>query len=188
MKRLFFALDLSEEVRGGLASLCNRLEHHLPTARWVRPDLMHVTVKFLGNTPDDLIDDVIEAGCSATAGASVCRLEAAGLGAFPKARNPRIVWAGLIGDIGPLVKVVDRLESALEPLGFLPERRQFSPHVTLARARRGKRLPSLEKLMTKHGDSTFGLLNVSQLVLFESELTRTGPIYTTAARFPFGES
>ena len=188
MKRLFFALELSEDVREGLMLVRRRLQHHLPSARWVRPELMHVTVKFLGNTPEDLIDEVTEAGTVAVAGTSACRLEAAGLGAFPKARNPRVVWAGLRGDIGPLVQVVDRLELGLESLGFPREGRVFSPHITLARARRGKRLPSLEDLMTKHGDSTFGLLEVSQLTLFESELTRTGPIYTVEARFPFAGS
>ena len=184
MKRLFFALELSDEVRDGLEQLRVRLQHHLPDARWVRPELMHVTVKFLGNTPNDQVGDVIEAGLAAVEGAGVCRLEAAGLGAFPGARRPRVVWVGLRGDLSPLARVVQHLETALEGLGFPKERREFSPHITLARARRGKRLPSVADLIAKQGDSTIGLIAVSKLVLFESELTRTGPIYTAAAHFP----
>ena len=139
MKRLFFALELSDEVRDGLEQLRTRLQHHLPDAHWVRPELMHVTVKFLGNTPDDQVGDVIEAGLAAVEGAGVCRLEAAGLGAFPGARRPRVVWVGLRGDLSPLARVVQHLETALEGLGFPKERREFSPHITLARARRGGR-------------------------------------------------
>ena len=184
MKRLFFAVDLSEEVRAGLALLGARLEHHLIGARWVRPELMHVTVKFLGNTPDDQLGAVVEAGAAAVAGAPACRLEVAGLGAFPKPGRPRIIWAGLKGDCGPLEQVVDRLESSLEELEFPRERRGFSPHVTLARAGRGQRLPSMVDLIAKHGDWTVGPFTVSHLTLFESELTRTGPIYTEVSRFP----
>ena len=184
MKRLFFAVELSVEVRAGCARLAGRLEHHLGGAKWVRPELMHITVKFLGNTPEDQVADVVEAGFAAVRGAAACRLEVAGLGAFPKPGRPRIIWAGLRGDIQPLAEVVDRLESALEELGFPREKRGFFPHITLARARRGQRLPSMVELAAKHEDSTLGSLSVSHLTLLESELTRSGPIYTEAARFP----
>jgi len=182
MRRLFVAVEIPDGIRALLARLGESLGRVLPEMKWVDPANLHVTVKFLGNTPEEQVPQVKALIARAVAGVAPTTVEVAGLGAFPTLRKARVVWVGLHGDLGPLEELVARLDAGLAPLGFEPEKRRFAAHVTLGRSRRGRRPPDLERVCLPTADA-LGCCRVEEVVLVESELTRTGPIYTALERF-----
>ncbi|MHB1414216.1 MAG: RNA 2',3'-cyclic phosphodiesterase [Chloroflexota bacterium] len=141
--RTFIALELPEPARNYLARAQNDLqrmarEHNLSLGRalkWVEPEGIHITLKFLGQTDATLVDSLEEAIRQAGAGRPEANLQIAGFGAFPNPRQPRVLWVGLMGDTSGLQEIQRVIEAKVEALGFPPERRPFSPHLTLARVR-----------------------------------------------------
>lgn len=130
--RLFVACPLPEDVKRGLASIQDDLGRQgAPRLRNVRPEGIHVTLKFLGSVQPDRVE-AIRAALEHVVEPFELRLTVDQLGGFGGARM-RVVWAGLAGDIEPLVALAARAEAALEPLGFAREKRPFAPHITLAR-------------------------------------------------------
>jgi 2'-5' RNA ligase len=136
--RSFIAIELPEEVRGGLARLRNELkrnEHKF--VKWVNPDGLHLTLKFLGNIPSKRVTEIINVIEEVTQGVSAFHLEISGLGAFPSLRQARVFWVGIGGEVDKLSKLQQNIDSALAVLGFAKEERPFVPHLTLARLRPG---------------------------------------------------
>src|SRR5436305_9919717 len=134
--RLFFAIDLPREVQAALGSL--RPPDNLAWARdyrWVEPSLMHVTLAFLGEQPPDRLDQLKEIGAATAAGCKPGDVSLGGAGSFGPPRAPRVLWVGLLGNLGHLREVQTRLADALRTAGFGIEDRAFSPHITLARRR-----------------------------------------------------
>src|SRR5579862_2857826 len=129
--RLFVALDIPEAVRTSVAALVARLRPLCPDARWARMEGVHVTLKFIGETPEEKLE-AIEAALANVPTAAPVAVKFRGAGFFPNARRPRVLWAGVEG--GPELSALAReVDSALAPLGIPREDRAFSPHLTLAR-------------------------------------------------------
>lgn len=180
-KRLFVALPLPVPAKAELAALVHVCRRHASFVRWVRPEQLHVTLKFLG--------DVEEADERAAIGA----LEALGerasfqfnlahVGAFPDRRRPRVIWTGIEAgsdDVASLAGEVDRL---LARVGFEREARPFSPHVTIGRLKDGGNLESLWNAMT--ANTFVGMhCTAAEVLLVHSTLTPRGPIYADVASF-----
>jgi 2'-5' RNA ligase len=146
---------------------------------------MHLTLKFLGNTPEDLVPRIREAARSVASGLNGASLVVAGLGAFPDAQRPRVLWVGLHGDVDVLAHAALGLSDALEPLGFPEDARPWAPHVTLARARTGVRMGPVSGIAQDFARTEFGRFTASEMVLYRSELTPRGAVYTALDRFPF---
>ena len=134
--RLFVAVTLPPEVRDVLAGVIGRLRAaDLRGVRTVAPEGVHITLKFLGNVDADRVPTLSEALSAAGEGAAPFRLALQGLGAFPEGRAPRVLWAGVGGDADALGALARRVDDACAGLGFTRERREFSPHLTIARLR-----------------------------------------------------
>lgn len=132
--RLFVAVDLPEDVRADLGRLQEDFRSRdLSDLRWVRPEGIHLTLKFLGETPAKRVTDIQSALAAATEGHIPFRLSLGAPGAFGNKRGPRVLWIDVTGDVERLRELQRSVEQAMTGLGFPPEERDFSPHLTLAR-------------------------------------------------------
>jgi 2'-5' RNA ligase len=187
-RRLFVALEPPEPVRRRLAVLADELRRGAGRAgddvRWVPPENVHLTLQFLGAVPEERVAAVEAALRDAAAGARPLSLSLHGAGGFPNARRPRILWAGLEGDVAPLADLVRELGLRLGRLGFPPEERPFSPHLTLGRARDGHGAPGLAGALARAARIEPTPWRATELVLFESHLSPKGPRYEAVARAP----
>lgn len=162
-----------------------------PAARdvaWVAVGNLHLTLKFLGAVPQTRIDSV--AGALTDAGREVSPFEARihGLGAFPSAGRPRVVWAGVTDGASQMTELARRVDAALAALGFAPDDRPFSPHVTLGRVRRPGRDPALTDALERATAREFGRVPVPSVSLMRSELGPRGARYTELATVRLGGS
>jgi 2'-5' RNA ligase len=149
---------------------------------WVAPANIHLTLKFLGETPLTQCAVIAEALSDVAGLHSQFTLYTTGLGCFPNPRKPRVIWAGLGGDIDALLRLHQSVERALAQLGHPPEQRSFSPHLTLGRVRRDASRAELERLGIVIGNSAPPApvrWAVTELSLYRSELKPGGPIYTS---------
>lgn len=178
MIRLFVALPLPEDVRDRLA----RLASGLPGARWVPPENYHVTLRFIGEVPEDTAHDVDAALDMVSASPFPVTLD--GMGTFGSGHRMRTLWAG-VAPSEPLRHLRDKVESALVRAGLPPEERKFTPHVTLARlgdTPQGR----LADWMAGNGMFTAGPVSADRFVLYESVLGRGGSAYHALRDYPLG--
>ena len=151
--------------------------------RAVKPidaDDLHLTLKFLGETEPGLIPQLSDCIQAAIANHSAFSMQLMGLGAFPHVRRPSVIWVGLHG-AEPLIELAGALEQLVEPLGFEPERREFHPHITVARIR-SKPPVDLAAMLDEEQVTDFGTADVSSIELYQSELRREGPRYTVLSK------
>ncbi|MEI7554808.1 RNA 2',3'-cyclic phosphodiesterase [Candidatus Chlorohelix sp.] len=188
--RCFVALELPPILKQELATLIVELQHidQSRKVRWVRPDGIHLTLKFLGDVAASRLPEIISVTKNALAPVQPFSLIAAKLGVFPKADAPRIIWVGLDGNLKALAAAQHAVEQNLVPLGFAPETRPFSPHLTLGRvpdigAEDKRRLG--QALQTFSGKSSFGHFRFEEAVLMQSTLLPEGAIYSPIAHFKF---
>ena len=151
----------------------------------VDPDNLHVTLKFLGNTDVNLVPDVCSLLEQAARAHGPCVLTVSGLGVFPHAQRPNVVWAGLEG-AQTLVALAADLETGLERHGFARENRPFVPHLTLARVK-AKPPESLRDLLSRHAKTQFGTATIDRVELIRSELGPEGSRYTVLAAASLGD-
>ena len=137
--RTFVAVELPDQVRAAIGSaqaeLRGALGARAGAVRWVDPAGAHLTLKFLGDTPESAVPGIEVALRAALAGASAFALRTGALGCFPSGRAPRVLWLGLDGELEPLTAARGAIEAAIAPLGWPTEARPFSPHLTLGRLR-----------------------------------------------------
>jgi RNA 2',3'-cyclic 3'-phosphodiesterase len=147
-------------------------------------DNLHLTLKFLGDTDPDLVPEIgsLLAQKAAAHRGQPCVITLTGLGVFPNAQRPNVLWAGIHG-AEMLVALAEELETALEPLGFARERRPFVPHLTLARVK-AKPPESFHDVLNRHAKTQFGTVAVTEVALMRSELEREGSRYTVLATSP----
>ncbi len=185
--RLFVAIELEDGVRRALSDVQDELRKRgLSGVRWVRPDGIHLTLKFLGETPAGQVPAIQQALASAVVGVSPHQLTLAGLGAFGSKRSPRVLWVGLQGDTETLVALQGQVDRALESAGFPRESRPFSAHLTLARVRpesaSGAALVVAEVLSSVRVAQA--ALDVREVSLMRSQLGAGGAVYSRLDAFP----
>jgi len=180
--RSFIAIELPEEAKIGLGKLRNELERTEYTfVKWVNPEGIHLTLKFLGNIPFKQVAEISEAMEGATQGISPFYLEISGLGAFPNLKQPRVLWVGISGELDKLLGLQRNIDSALSPLGFTKEERPFVPHLTLARIREraspGERRTFGELVVSTSFEDKYHFA-ADAINLMRSQLAPAGAIYT----------
>jgi 2'-5' RNA ligase len=192
--RCFVAIDTPAELKERVSALIARMRgmEGGRKVRWVKPDGVHLTLKFLGDVPAEQIAEITAALASgiAEAGSAAFDLSLGGLGSFGKPGAPRVIWVGVGGDKATLNKLQQAVEKALNPLGFVPEERGFNPHLTLGRVPELGReeRAALSRLLDRYTNSPevqFGRFSVSEAVLMESDRRPDGAVYTPIAHFPF---
>jgi 2'-5' RNA ligase len=181
--RLFVALEIPSTVRENLGALLQKLREISAQPRWVRPENLHVTMKFLGAVSPEKID-AIRQGLSSLHSDSPVKLEFRGLGFFPNEKRPRVFWAGM--NASPNLKILAAdIESAVEKFGIPLGERPFSPHLTLARLQPPWLPEKLRAAIQQDQTREFGTLETRQFQLIESKLKPSGAEYTTLESFTF---
>ena len=181
--RLFVAVDIPEDVRGSLAGLAIKLRTPFQSARWAHIEGLHITLKFIGETPAEQLE-MIESALAAISSRAPIFINFCGVGFFPNARRPRVFWAGIESN-PQLTELRAAVDVALEPLGIPREARVFTPHLTLARFHAPHSLDSLQAAIDKIGPLEFGSATLKEFHLYQSILKRGGAEYTRLAIFSF---
>ena len=184
--RCFIAIDLPAGIQRALgeqqAAFRAALARPDAEVRWTRAEGIHLTLKFLGGISDRQVAEVTEALAS-LGPFERFPVEVKGFGFFPGARRPRVFWVGVEAPAA-LVELAGRVEAAMEKLGFTPEQRAFTPHLTLARFKSPRPQPALEGLAQERAGLSLGRFEVSEFFLIESKLSPHGAEYSKVARFP----
>jgi 2'-5' RNA ligase len=194
--RIFIGIDLDPEVRARISRFLEGIESFAPDARWVRPESLHVTLKFIGEQTAEQVEAVTQR----LRWVESCGFEirAGGYGFFPTAKAPRVFWVGI--HAGPqLAALAERVDAATAKLGVPLEERAYSPHLTLARGggrsgsprwRKGDGpnalFAALEKRVAAMGELDFGTMTAREFILYQSQLSPGGSKYTKLQRFPLG--
>lgn len=181
--RCFVAVELPEPVRQELGRLAGEFRSRVRDVRWVRSDRMHLTLAFLGDVSADFVEQARPGLESAAAGHAAFEAGMGGLGAFPSSRRARAVWAGMATGADRVQALQRDVVRALQPIGFVPERRPFTPHLTLGRLRVPGDVGTICRLQFASSPFT-----VDRVVLFRSVLRPEGPEYTALATFPLAAS
>ncbi|MBN2099322.1 MAG: RNA 2',3'-cyclic phosphodiesterase [Dehalococcoidia bacterium] len=190
--RSFIAISLPDDVRAELTSLEYKLKaRQHPFVKWVDPESMHLTLRFLGNVAIDYVPEIAGAMSRVAYAHPPFKLQVAGTGAFPNWQRPQVVWVGVGGELDRLNDLQNGLESELSPLGFPPESRLFSAHLTLGRLRDRvtpddrRRFAEFAQMVEFKTGLSF---DVSAIRLMKSQLTPSGPIYSELAVAELGSS
>jgi RNA 2',3'-cyclic 3'-phosphodiesterase len=180
--RLFVAFDIPEDIRDAVERAVAPWRERYPRAKWVPKPNQHVTLKFLGATWPRLVEWVRDSVGQAARANERARTRVTGLGAFPNERRGRVLWAGLDDDGRPLARIAASLDEGLSR-EFAPEKRAFTPHLTVARFEPPVELQGLE-------DATFESepFDVDRIVLYRSHLRRPAPLYERLATFGLADA
>lgn len=192
--RLFVALDLPAGAKAALAAAGKELQGLLPAGvRWVNPEGIHLTLKFLGATEAGRVDELLAALEEAAAAGEQMPfpLHLDGLGVFPNYREPRVIWAGVGGDLDSLAKAQRRVEQAMARLGFPEESRAFRPHLTLGRVRDGVAPATRRQIGDIMASQAAALApeyewQAGEIHLIRSNLTPQGAVYTPLGSAAWG--
>jgi 2'-5' RNA ligase len=193
--RIFIALDIDDAIRKRLQLFMDGVRGFAPDARWVRPESMHVTLKFIGEKAVEAVEKIKQTLASVQT--EICEISFRGYGFFPTSKAPRVFWAGI--EAGPqLTALAKSVDEATAALGIPKEEHAFSPHLTLAR-RGGSGAPrwrqgdapnqSFQRLQERLAGMPvpeFGTMTAREFFLYQSQLMRGGAQYTKIGRFSFG--
>jgi 2'-5' RNA ligase len=179
--RLFCGIDLPDDVRERLERL---LMHLRPAAhlKWVTVYNLHLTLKFVGEWPEEKLPQ-LETALRSIRKRPPVPLEVRGLGWYPNARSPRVFWAAVEGG-DALPALAHDIDAALEPLGIAKETRIFTAHLTLARIKEPAPLEALRTAVSQLGSAEYGSFHVERFHLFRSQPGSAGSIYTKLSEFP----
>ena len=191
--RLFIALDIDDAIRERIAHFMDGVQEFVPDARWVKPESLHVTLKFIGEQPEPAVEQIKLA--LGTISGNAAEIQFRGYGFFPTAKSARVFWIGM--EAGPqLAALATLVDDKMAALGIPKEARVFSPHLTLARGPGGSGTPRWrqgdgpnraferlrEKLAALPGPE-FGTMTAREFFLYQSQLSPKGSKYTKLARF-----
>ncbi len=185
--RVFVAVAISPELEKVCARLIRKLQDIPAQVKWVRPEGIHITLKFLGNVPQEQLPQIKAAVRRAVEGQRAFSITSEGLGGFPDLKRPRVIWIGLQENtLAPLKQLQQRVETELVRLGFEPENRPFQPHLTLGRVRAPRNIEWVVHTLEKHPPPPISF-PVKEVVLMRSELRREGARYTPLERFALAD-
>ena len=175
--RTFVSVSVPKEIVNIQSMLKSTVEPKGVKVRWVMNGKMHLTLKFIGNTTQGSVDNLNEALFNVVKSAKVINLSISGTGAFPVKGRPNVLWLGIKGDIDELTQLTVNINNSLEPLGFITEKRDFLPHVTIARIKSNqKKIPNISNYL----NTTFTELpmKIVKISLVQSESFSKGTFYT----------
>ena len=187
--RSFIAIEMPDNIKRHLKTIQENIKSTDPSSsKWVNPDNIHLTLKFLGNVPSKNIDSICRTLKNTLKDKQPFILTLGNTGVFPSKKRVRVIWVGLNGDTAQLNRVYQDIDSNLSSLGFESEQRQFSPHLTLARVYDNitpERKSRLGEAVYDVAVPENELFKVDSFILFKSVLTKFGPVYTKLKSFMF---
>lgn len=181
--RLFVAIQIPEDIRASIASLLQEFRAIAPQIKWIRANNLHVTLKFLGETEPRRLSP-IQVSLASVHTKNPVALDFSGLGFFPNAKRPNILWAA-IQSSSNLQTIVAGIENQMHSLGYPKEDRVFTPHLTLAHLDKAVLPMTLKDTIAQNSARHFGNFIVRDFQLIESKLKSTGAEYTTVQSFSF---
>jgi 2'-5' RNA ligase len=180
--RTFIAFDVAEPVRERLVALQDELRATGQDIKWVEPENLHLTLKFLGGVDETDLYTVCKTAEQAVAGLGPFDMELAQIGAFPNAQRPRVIWTGVGQGNRELTAIHQSLEKLYRAQGYPREDRSFTPHLTLGRARQPKPTPQLAAAIDRLADWQGGITLVREILVMSSQLSPDGPTYAVMGR------
>jgi len=172
------AVAISEAVRGNLTEIQARLKQAGADVGWVAPSNIHLTILFLGTVFESQVAALASAVDEIVSVYPPGALEVKGIGFFGRAQSPRVIWAGLVGDVQPLLALQKEVTEAAKKTGIYTDGKPFHPHLTIGRVRSSCRAQELLQAMESCRDTIFGTIIIDRVLLMKSELTAQGPTYT----------
>ncbi|TAL36619.1 MAG: RNA 2',3'-cyclic phosphodiesterase [Spirochaetes bacterium] len=186
MNRLFIALPVNGEIRAALQPSYEFLRGYENFLKPVAPANFHITVKFLGECEGNVATAIESTFLEITAPQAEIPFSISGIGVFPDMKKPNVIWAGLKTDADALAQVFKNVEKYVANFRFKEEKREFIPHLTIARMKSGRKIAGeLLKFVEKNGATEFGSSAFDRLTLYSSKLTPDGPIYTALKSIKF---
>ncbi len=184
--RAFVAVTIDAKIQKEIGRLQDKLIKEVQKTAcrvsWVKPETIHLTVKFLGDIPVNQVDPILNSLRKAVQGINAFSLTIEGLGVFPGQRNPRVVWVGITEGKESLQVMQPRVEQELAALGFQREKKKFNPHLTLGRVRSPEGASALGDLLASIPHPVFGSSMVQDIRLMKSDLHPTGAVHTELGR------
>jgi 2'-5' RNA ligase len=182
--RTFIALEIKENIKELLAEVQHKIGSEIGGIKWVKPNNMHLTLKFLGSTREDKIEDISDILINTAGNLNSFNVSVSGLGAFPSSHNPKVIWAGLKAD-DVLYKLQKDIDISLESLGFAKEKRPFSPHLTIGRVRDSRTKKNLRDAF-EQARAEPGSFEAENITFYKSGLLPKGPVYTVLKSVKLG--
>lgn len=183
--RAFLAVEMPGEIINRITDIQKLLKKTIHgVIRWVRPEGMHLTLKFFGNISGDDVVNISHVVKRSVADVKPLSLSVRTVGVFPDIMRPRVIWLGINGDVGPLLKLQKVMDQGFQDYGFKKDKRPFRPHLTLGRIK-SKGVTGLAAVVEGGEDYVVEQFQADGLTLFKSDLTPEGAIYTKLAWFPF---
>ena len=182
--RTFIAVNLPDEIKKNVAEATASLKKIDSGIKWVEPQNLHLTLKFLGWVEDRRLPEVVE--IAGKVGAPSFKLKLAGVGSFPEGKSPRVLWVDIIEGAAELKAIASRLEKDYSSAGFRTEEREFSPHLTIGRVKEKRGIDKVMEEMGKLAGVGFGECVIQNIEIMKSTLSREGPIYEVYKRISFG--
>ena len=184
--RCFIALELNDAIKDQLQAAQEHFENIGGKVTWCGRNQMHLTLQFLDEVADELIPKIVEVITFVAAQVQPFQFRIEQIGAFPPKGQPRVIWAG-VSECSPLLKLQQLLETALKPLGFKPEERTFTPHLTLGRVRERIDMQCYLAAQKKLADFSAGEQQTNKIILFSSTLSPTGSSHKALAEVLLGK-
>lgn len=178
MIRTFVGIELDEATRGLLADEIAYLKHAAPAVRWVAPENLHLTLKFVGDVRERDLPELLATVSEVTAQHDPFSLRVLGLGVFPRPDRPRVLWAGCAEGSDQATRLARDLEAACARIGYPPEKRPYRPHITLGRVKNPRDADEAILRIEDGANTDFDSTDVRSAVVFMSELTKSGAEYT----------
>jgi 2'-5' RNA ligase len=185
--RCFIAIGIPAQLQRNIGECIEILKKHDADIKWVAPENLHFTLKFLGSTPDVLLPKIRESLAAVVTTYEPFYIKIYGTGAFPNKKYPRVIWAGAHNADG-MKNLQDGIERSMAFLGVKREDREFNPHLTLGRVRSRRGMIMLIKELATFEEKEFGIVPVDRILLMKSELTLKGPEYACLYDIPFGRT
>jgi len=184
--RTFIAVELPEQIKKQIEVLQAPLKKTNAFVSWVKPGNIHITLKFLGEVPEEKIDEVFSATELALKGTKSFKMNLKGMGAFPDFRRPRVIWIGAGKGGEELSDMANKIEDQMEKIGYPKEKRKFSPHFTIGRVKSPKNIEKLIELI-KSADFETEDIEVNEVTVMKSQLHPAGAIYTALKKMPLSD-
>ena len=185
--RAFIALELPPTLISLLAQVQEDIQSIGLRAKWVRPENIHLTLKFLGNINPAEIDKISGAMVDAVGEIEIFNLVAEGIGVFPGIKRPRVIWVGLKGQVQVLFAMQRLLEDNLAALGYKKEKRPFKGHLTLGRFKQSVKPNTIRRVLQEFGNLTIEEFTARRVIFYKSDLKPTGAVYSQLQQASFND-
>lgn len=185
--RTFVAIEVDEDCRRNIATSVEQMEHVVESVKWVDPQIAHLTLKFIGQLDEDDVPHAVGTLREVAAHSHPFTMDVAGISAFPNENSPRVIYACIGEEDGILSKLASDVDHHLaDELDVERDNRDFIPHITLGRLKNNQSCPPVKELAREAGNSDFGKVDVSEIVIMKSDLTPRGAVYTPLERIELG--